>query len=79
MPTQTDTKNLTLRIDRALADQARTVADVEGSTVSDVIRDALTEHVERRRRDPEFQALLRRNLERHQELLNMLTSGQSHA
>lgn len=74
MPTQTDTKNLTLRIDRALADQARTVADVEGSTVSDVIRDALTEHVERRRRNPEFQALLRRNLERHQELLNMLAN-----
>lgn len=75
MPAQTDTKNLTLRIDRDLADQARTVADVEGSTVSDVIRDALTEHVERRRQDPEFQALLRRNLERHQELLNMLADS----
>ncbi len=75
MPAQTDTKNLTLRIDRDLADQARTVADIEGSTVSDVIRDALTEHVERRRQDPEFQALLRRNLERHQELLNMLADS----
>lgn len=75
MPAQTDTKNLTLRIDRALADRARTVADVEGSTVSDVIRDALAEHVERRRQDPEFQALLRRNLERHQELLNMLADS----
>ena len=75
MPAQTDTKNLTLRIDRTLADQARTVADVEGSTVSDVIRDALTEHVERRRKDPGFQALLRRNLERHQELLNMLADS----
>ena len=75
MPIQTDTKSLTLRMDRALADQARAVADVEGSTVSDVIRDALTEHVERRRRDPEFQALLRRNLERHQELLNMLAES----
>ena len=75
MPTQTDTKNLTLRIDRALANRARTVADVEGSTVSDVIRDALAEHVERRRQDPEFQALLRRNLERHQELLSMLADN----
>lgn len=75
MPTQTDTKNLTLRIDRNLADQARTVADVEGSTVSDVIRDALTEHVERRRADPEFQALLQRSFERHQELLNSLSSN----
>lgn len=75
MPAQTDTKNLTLRIDRTLADQARTVADVEGSTMSDVIRDALTEHVERRRQDPEFQSLLQRNLERHQELLNMLADS----
>ena len=75
MPTKTDTKNLTLRIDRALAEQARTVADIEGSTVSDVIRDALIEHVERRRKDPEFQALLRRNLERHQELLSALASS----
>lgn len=75
MPAQTDTKNLTLRIDRDLADQARAVADVEGSTVSDVIRDALAAHVELRRQDPEFQALLRRNLERHQELLNMLADS----
>lgn len=75
MPTQADTKNLTLRIDRTLADQARIVADVYGSTVSDVIRDALAEHVERRRKDPEFQALLRRNLERHQELLHMLADS----
>ncbi len=75
MPTQSDTKNLTLRIDRTLADRVRTVAEVEGLTVSDVIRAALTEHVERRRRDPEFQALLRRNLKRHQELLNMLADS----
>lgn len=75
MPAREDTKSLTLRIDRTLADQARTVADVEGSTVSDVIRDALAVHVERRRKDPEFQALLRRNLERHQELLNMLADS----
>ncbi len=75
MPTPSDTKNLTLRIDRTLVDQARTVAEVEGLTVSDVIRAALTEHVERRRRDPDFQASLRRNLERHQELLNMLADG----
>ena len=75
MPTQTDTKSLVLRINRTLADQARAIAEVEDSTVTDVIRDALAEHVERRRRDPEFQALLRRNLERHQELLSMLADG----
>ena len=75
MPAQTETKSLVLRINRTLAEQARAVAEVEDSTVTDVIRDALTEHVERRRRDPEFQALLRRNLERHQEMLNMLADS----
>jgi len=75
MPAGEDMKNLTLRIDRTLADQARAVAEIAGSTVSDVIRDALAEHVERCRKDPEFQMLLRRNLERHQELLNMLADS----
>lgn len=70
-----DTKSLTLRIDEALAARVRAIAEVEDTTVSDVIRDALAEHVERRRRDPEFQALLKRNLQRHKELLSMLADG----
>ena len=70
-----DTKSMTLRIDENLAERVRTVAEVEETTVSDVIRDALAEHVERRRRDPEFQAMLKRNLRRHEELLSMLADG----
>jgi len=70
-----DTKNMTLRMDERLAEKVQTIAEVEGTTVSDVIRDALAEHVERRRRDPEFQALLQRNLQRHQQLLNMLADA----
>lgn len=70
-----DTKSLTLRIDEALAARVRAIAEVEDTTVSDVIRDALAEHVERRRRDPEFQALLKCNLQRHKELLSMLADG----
>ena len=70
-----DTKNMTLRMDERLAEKVQTIADVEGTTVSDVIRDALAEHVERRRRDPEFQAMLQRNLQRHQQLLNMLADA----
>ena len=70
-----DMKNMTLRMDERLAEKVQTIADVEGSTVSDVIRDALAEHVERRRRDPEFQAMLQRNLQRHQQLLNMLADA----
>lgn len=70
-----DTKNMTLRMDERLAEKVQTIAEVEGTTVSDVIRDALAEHVERRRRDPEFQALLQRNLQRHQQLLDMLADA----
>ena len=51
------------------------VSTLEGATVSSVIRDLLAEHVERRRRDPEFQAMLQRNLQRHEELLSMLADG----
>ena len=75
MASQGDTKSMTLRIDEALAERVRTIAEVEETTVSDVIRDALAEHVERRRRDPEFQTMLQRNLRRHEELLSMLADG----
>ena len=75
MAPQGDTKSMTLRIDENLAERVRTVAEVEETSVSDVIRDALAEHVERRRRDPEFQAMLKRNLRRHEEMLNMLADG----
>ncbi len=75
MAPQRDTKSMTLRIDEKLAERVRTIAEVEDTTVSDVIRDALAEHVERRRRDPEFQAMLERNLRRHEELLSLLADG----
>ena len=75
MAPQGDIKSMTLRIDEDLAERVRTIAEVEESSVSDVIRDALAEHVERRRRDPEFQAMLRRNLRRHEDLLSLLADG----
>lgn len=70
-----DTKSMTLCLDRHLAEKVQTIAEVERSTVSNVIRDALAQHVERRRRDPEFHAMLRRNLQRHQQLLNLLADA----
>lgn len=66
---------MTLRMDEALAGNVQAIAEVEGSTVSDVIRSAISEHVERRKADPEFQKLLKRNIERHAQLLGMLADG----
>ena len=68
-------KNMTLRLDEELAENVQAIAEVEESTVSDVIRSAISEHVDRRRADPSFQKLLKRNLERHAQLLSMLADG----
>lgn len=69
------TKNMTLRLDLDLAERVQTVAEVDGQSVSDVVRDAIAAHVERRRKDPRFQKLLEENLDRHARLLKMLAEG----
>lgn len=66
------TKNLLLRLDPGLAEELQTVAEVEGRTVSDVAREAITMLVEQRRKDERFLRLLEDNLARHQEALTML-------
>jgi predicted transcriptional regulator len=66
------TKNLLLRLDPALAKQLEVVADVEGRTVSDVVREAIANLVAQRRKDKRFLALLDDNLARHQQALELL-------
>jgi predicted transcriptional regulator len=66
------TKDMVLRLDPALADRLRLVAEVEGRSVSDVAREAVAALVEHRRSDARFQALLERNLARHSEALRLL-------
>jgi len=66
------TKNLLLRLDHDLAGRLQTVAAVEGRSVSDVVREAITALVERRRGDKRFLRLLDDNLARHQEALELL-------
>ena len=68
-------KNMTLRMDETLADSVQAIAEVEGTTATDVIRTAISEHVDRRKADPEFQKLLKRNMERHALLLSMLADS----
>ncbi len=70
------TKNLLLRLDHDLAQRLQTVAEVEGRTVSDVVREAITELVEQRRSDKRFLRLLDDNLARHQQALELLRDDQ---
>ena len=58
-----------LRLDPQLAERLQTVADVEGRSVSDVLREAVARLVEERRGDERFLKLLEENVARHQRLL----------
>jgi predicted transcriptional regulator len=66
------TKSMLLRLNEDLADRLRAVAEVEDRSVSDVIREAISEHVERRRRDPEFRRQVAESMKRHERLLRLL-------
>ena len=66
------TKNLLLRLDPDLAERLQVVAEVEGRSVSDVVREAIANLVAQRRNDTRFLALLDDNLARHQRALELL-------
>jgi predicted transcriptional regulator len=66
------TKNMVLRLDPELAERLEAVAEVEGRSVSDVVREAITTLVTARQRDKKFIQLLEDNLARHQRILQML-------
>jgi predicted transcriptional regulator len=63
------TKAMTIRLSADQADALETVATVENRAVSDVIRAAIAEHIEHRRRDPEFQEGLKDRINRARRLL----------
>jgi predicted transcriptional regulator len=64
-----DTRNMSLRLDPALAEELEVVAVLEERTVSDVIRDAIRAHVRRRMKDPAFQRLLEESIRRDERIL----------
>jgi len=70
------TRNLLLRLDPGLAERLQTVAEVEGRSVSDVVREAIAVLVEQRRSDKRFLRLLDDNLARHQQALKLLRDDQ---
>lgn len=67
-------KAMTLRLDDQRHAELDAVARVEGTTIAQVVRNALLEHVEQRRRDPEFQDRLRRIMVQEREVLEKLAA-----
>jgi predicted transcriptional regulator len=66
------TKNMVLRLEPGLAERLEAVAEVEGRSVSDVVREAIASLVETRQRDERFIQLLEDNVARHQRILQTL-------
>lgn len=62
-------KAMTIRLSAEQADALETFATIASLPVSDVIRAAIQEHIETRRRDPEFQTGLRDRIERARQML----------
>jgi predicted DNA-binding protein len=65
-------KAMTLRLPEALHERLAAVAEVEGDPIAEVVRRAVSDHVDQRRRDPEFRAKLEDTLRRRQRLLDLL-------
>ncbi len=66
------TRNLTVRLDDGLAEDAEAIARADGKSMNETVKLALVEAVQRRRRDPAFKARLRRIIEEDRELLERL-------
>ena len=62
-------KAMTIRLSAEQAEALETVANVEAMPVSEVIRAAITEHIDSRRNDPAFRDSLRERLDRARRLL----------
>jgi hypothetical protein len=65
-------KQTTVRLPDELADEAETVARVQGSSVNQLIINSLTAEIERIRADDDFTARAKRLIERDKELLERL-------
>lgn len=63
-------KAMTVRLSEEQAQALEMVASVENLPVSDIIRAAISTHIEARRRDPEFQAGLKDRISQARKLLD---------
>jgi predicted DNA-binding protein len=62
----------TIRMPIELYEEVELVARAEDKPVSEVIREAITDHIKRRRADPEFQARLKKRIKDDAKILRKL-------
>lgn len=62
-------KAMTIRLSKELADELETVASIEDQPIAEVIRAAISEHIEHRKKDVKFKAGLRQRIESAKRML----------
>ena len=65
-------KAMTLRLPAEQADALELVAQVDGVSVSQAVRDAIESHIDSRRADDRFQQRLAESMARYQRILDRL-------
>jgi predicted transcriptional regulator len=66
------TKTMSLRLDEVQAKQLDAVAMACETSVSEVVRDAISDRIEKLRKDTDFKDRLQRAVERNKEALDIL-------
>jgi len=62
-------KAMTIRLSAEQAEELQTVASVEGKPVAEVIRAAITAHIDNQKKDPTFQSGLKERLNKTRRML----------
>jgi hypothetical protein len=65
-------KAMTLRLPAEQAEALEFVAEIDGVSVSEAIRDAIESHIQSRRTDDGFQERLAASMDRHKRILDRL-------
>ena len=65
-------KTMSLRLDEEQAKQLDAVAMACETTVSEIVRDAISERIDKLRKDTDFKARLERAVQRNKEALDLL-------
>ena len=65
-------KGFTVRLDDEQAEELEAIAEVDGVSVAEEIRQAITVQIAERRKDDEFRARLRQSIKDNQKVLERL-------
>ncbi len=70
-----DQKAMTLRLSAEQAEALEKVAEIDGVSLTEAIRDAIDAHIAERTVDEAFQQRLRASMDRHQRILDRLAKA----